>query len=86
MSTDQPRDANREARLDPESLRRAFAHYPTGVAVITACTADGPVALVVSSFISVSLSPPLVAFCASHTSTTWPAVAAAGACCVNVLS
>ena len=73
--------------LDPAAMRRAFAHYPTGVAVVTAKGGDGtPLALVVTSFVSVSLTPVLVAFCAAHTSMTWPLVAEAGECCVNVLA
>lgn len=72
--------------LEPAALRRAFAHYPTGVAVVTAQGASGPLSLVVTSFVSVSLSPVLVAFCASRTSTTWPLIAATSHCCVNVLS
>lgn len=71
--------------LDSAELRRAFAHYPTGVAVITAAGPNGPVAMVVSSFATVSLRPPLVAFCAAHTSTTWPTIADARSCCINVL-
>lgn len=72
--------------LDSAELRRAFAHYPTGVAVITAAGPNGPVAMVVSSFATVSLRPPLVAFCAAHTSTTWPTIADARSCCINVLA
>ncbi len=72
--------------LEPAALRRAFAHYPTGVAVVTARGASGPLSLVVTSFVSVSLSPVLVAFCASRTSATWPLIAAASHCCVNVLA
>jgi 3-hydroxy-9,10-secoandrosta-1,3,5(10)-triene-9,17-dione monooxygenase reductase component len=71
--------------IDPAVLRRAFGHYPTGVAVITAISPDGPVAMVVSSFTTVSLRPALVAFCAAHTSTTWPLIADARSCCINVL-
>jgi len=74
-----------QVELDSAELRRAFAHYPTGVAVITAAGPNGPVAMVVSSFATVSLRPPLVAFCAAHTSTTWPTIADARSCCINVL-
>ena len=42
--------------------------------------------MIVGSFTSVSLSPPLVAFLPDRKSTTWPAIAAAGRFCVNVLS
>lgn len=75
----------RERELDPSALRQAFGHYPTGVAVITAMSPDGPVAMLVSSFTTVSLRPALVAFCAAHTSTTWPLIADARSCCINVL-
>jgi 3-hydroxy-9,10-secoandrosta-1,3,5(10)-triene-9,17-dione monooxygenase reductase component len=72
--------------IDATGLRRAFGHYPTGVAVITAAGPDGPVGMVVTSFTTVSLRPALVAFCAAHTSTTWPVIADARACCINVLA
>ena len=42
--------------------------------------------MVVTSFTSVSLRPALVAFCAAHTSTTWPVIADACSCCINVLA
>ena len=32
-----------------------------------------------------SLDPPLVSFCAAHTSSTWPHIKAAGHFCVNIL-
>ena len=71
---------------EPADLRRAFGQYPTGVAVITAVGPDGPVGMVVTSFTTVSLQPALVAFCAAHTSTTWPIIADARSCCINVLA
>jgi flavin reductase (DIM6/NTAB) family NADH-FMN oxidoreductase RutF len=77
---------HREVELDSSELRRAFGHYPTGVAVITAAGPDGPVGIVVTSFTSVSLAPALVSFCAAHSSTTWPAIADARSCCINVLA
>lgn len=46
---------------EPEEIRRAFACYPTGVAVVTTVTADGSrVGMTISSFNPVSLEPPLV--------------------------
>ena len=42
-------------------FRDALGHFPTGVAVVTACGADGQVAgVTINSFTSVSLDPPLV--------------------------
>ena len=48
----------------------AFRHHPSGVAIITADAGGGPVALTVSSLISVSASPPTVAFSLSASSST----------------
>jgi flavin reductase (DIM6/NTAB) family NADH-FMN oxidoreductase RutF len=53
-----------------EAFLAAFRHHPSGVAIITADAGDGPVALTVSSLISVSLSPPTVAFSLSETSSS----------------
>ena len=43
--------------------RRALGCFATGVVVVTAPDPAGPVGLVVNSFTSVSLEPPLVLFC-----------------------
>ena len=45
-----------------------------------------PLGLAVNSFTSVSLEPPLVAFCVSRRSSTWPTLRVAGAFCVNILA
>lgn len=45
-----------------QALRAALGRFATGVAVITARDADGPIGLTVNSFSSVSLDPPLVLF------------------------
>ncbi|WP_454883176.1 flavin reductase family protein [Sphingomonas oryzagri] len=42
--------------------------------------------MVVGSFTSVSLDPPLIAFFPDRSSTTWPRIAKVGRFCVNVLS
>lgn len=60
------------SNLTPTSLREAFGHFPTGVIAIAA-EADGTrVGLAASTFVPVSLDPPLVSFCVQNTSTTWP--------------
>ena len=78
--------ANVASKHDAGELRRAFGQFPSGVAVITAVGPKGPVAMLVSSFTSVSFTPTLVSFCAAHTSTTWPTIADARDCVVNVLA
>ena len=72
--------------LDGREFRRIMGHYPTGVCAVTALGAAGPVGMVVGSFTSVSLDPPLVAFLPDRRSTTWPKIEAAGHFCVNVLA
>ena len=69
-----------------DHFREVLGHYPTGVAVVTAMTGDGPVGMAVNSFTSVSLTPPLVLFCPAATSTTWPVLRRSGVVAVNVLS
>lgn len=48
--------------------------------------AGAPVGMAIGSFTSVSLSPPLVAFLPTKGSTTYEAIAASGAFCVNVMA
>src|SRR5207247_368662 len=51
--------------VDAARYRSVLGHFATGVTVITAVDPDGgePVGLAANSFTSVSLDPPLVAFC-----------------------
>ena len=48
--------------LTPESFKTAFRNHPAGVAVITANSPDGPVALTATSVVSVSAEPPVLIF------------------------
>lgn len=58
--------------LTPASLREAFGHFPTGVIAIAAEVENSLVGLAASTFVPVSLDPPLVSFCVQNSSTTWP--------------
>ncbi len=72
---------------DDVSYRRLLGRYPTGVCIVTALPENSdPVGMVVGSFVSVSLDPPLVGFFPGRYSSTWPRIASAGRFCVNVLS
>jgi len=71
---------------DERIFRHVLGHYPTGVAVITAQTPDGPVGIAMNSFTSVSIDPPLVLFCPALSSQTWPLLRDAGQIAINVLS
>ncbi|MDT5018014.1 MAG: hypothetical protein QOD39_4174 [Mycobacterium sp.] len=58
--------------LNPTSLREAFGHFPSGVIAIAAEVDGIRVGLAASTFVPVSLDPPLVSFCVQNTSETWP--------------
>lgn len=58
--------------LNPTSLREAFGHFPSGVIAIAAEVEGTLVGLAASTFVPVSLDPPLVSFCVQNSSTTWP--------------
>lgn len=75
-----------EVTIDPMVFRSVLGQYVTGIAVITASDGGEPRGMAVNSFTSVSLDPPLVAFCAAHSSTTWPSIRRAGAFAVNILA
>ncbi|WHZ38064.1 flavin reductase family protein [Sagittula sp. MA-2] len=74
------------ATIDPRTFRDVLGCHPTGVAVITARSGTENIGLVVGSFTSISLDPPLVGFFPGKTSTTWPKIAATKRFCVNVLA
>jgi flavin reductase (DIM6/NTAB) family NADH-FMN oxidoreductase RutF len=48
----------------------AFRRHPAGVAIITGDPGGGPVALTISSLISISVEPPMVAFSLSEASSS----------------
>ena len=76
-----------ETAIDPNTFRQVLGSYPTGVCAITAIDADGnPAGMVVGTFTSVSLDPPLVGFLPDKSSSSWPAIEKAGEFCVNVLA
>ncbi|NDU71439.1 hypothetical protein GWI34_02205 [Actinomadura sp. DSM 109109] len=52
---------------EPE-LRRVYGAYPTGVAVVAGLLDGRPAGIAASSFVPVSLDPPLVSVCVAHTS------------------
>ena len=72
----------------PAAFRSVLSRFATGVVAVTAIdSASGlPAGLAVNSFTSVSLDPPLVAFCVAHTSRTWPILRASDRFCVNILA
>lgn len=79
--------ADENRLIDAQHYRQVLGQYPTGVCVVTSTSADAaPAGMVVGSFTSVSLDPPLIGFFPDRGSSSWPKVAAAGRFCVNILS
>lgn len=72
--------------IDPAHFRSVLGHYPTSVCVVTGCrSGERAAGLVVGSFTSVSLNPPLVGFFPDNGSTSWPKIRSCGRFCVNML-
>lgn len=68
-------------------FRYVLGQYPTGVTLITATSdADEAAGMVVGTFSSVSLEPPLVAFMPDVRSTSWPKIRESGSFCANILT
>ncbi|GAA4531587.1 MULTISPECIES: flavin reductase family protein [Nonomuraea] len=73
--------------VDPETFRGVLGRFATGVVAITALDREGrPHGLAANSFTSVSLDPPLVAFCVAYSSTSWPRLRAAKVITLNILA
>lgn len=73
--------------LDPGTYRAVLGQYPTGVTAITATHEEGqPLGMIVGTFSSVSLDPPLVSFMASRDSSSFAAIRQSPTFCANVLA
>lgn len=78
-----------QSQPDPsaKSFRHALGCFPTGVAVITTCDAQGqPIGLTCNSFSSVSLEPPLVLWSLRNNSKSIDIFRRTGQFTINVLS
>src|SRR5687768_8832909 len=74
------------AASDARRLRSALGVFPTGIVVVTACGAGGPLGMTMNSFISVSLQPPLILFSVDRRSAGLVAWERASGYAVNVLA
>ncbi|WP_292053702.1 MULTISPECIES: flavin reductase family protein [unclassified Brevundimonas] len=77
--------SEKSSAFDPRAYRRALGGFATGVCVVTAHTADGPLGITVNSFTSVSLDPPLVLWCMDIKSDRHDAFKGAGQFAVHML-
>ena len=72
---------------DAHRFREVLGHYPTGVALVSAVTQEGrPIGMIVGSFTSVSLDPPLVAYLPMVTSRSFEVMRRSRTFVVNVLA
>jgi 3-hydroxy-9,10-secoandrosta-1,3,5(10)-triene-9,17-dione monooxygenase reductase component len=78
--------AQASAPSDATEFRDALGTFATGVAFVTAAPGGRPEGLIVNSLTSVSLEPPLVAFCPARSSLTWQRMRRTGRFGVNVLA
>jgi flavin reductase (DIM6/NTAB) family NADH-FMN oxidoreductase RutF len=74
-------------QIDGARFREVLGSYPTGVAIVTGMDENGaPVGMVVGTFTSVSLDPPLIAYLPMKTSRTFARLRASSTFCVNILA
>ena len=72
--------------VTPDEFKAVFRHHPGGVSLITADAGEGPVALTVSSVFSVSVSPPILVFSVSESSSSTPTIRKTDTVVVHLLS
>lgn len=73
--------------FEPAEFREVLGHYPTGVVLVTAIHPDGEeLAMIVGTFTSVSMEPPLVAFLPMRSSRTFTRLQECSSMCINVLT
>jgi 3-hydroxy-9,10-secoandrosta-1,3,5(10)-triene-9,17-dione monooxygenase reductase component len=73
--------------ISPHALRAAVGHFPTGVAIVTTTDHDmSPVGCTVSSFLSVSLNPPIVAVSLAGCAATLTHITNRGKFAISVLA
>ncbi|MBC3190389.1 flavin reductase family protein [Pseudonocardia sp. C8] len=74
--------------IDQATFRTVMGHLPTGVVAIAGISAlaPHPQGLVVGTFQSLSLTPPMVAFSVDRSSSSWPKVRTAGRLGASVLA
>jgi 3-hydroxy-9,10-secoandrosta-1,3,5(10)-triene-9,17-dione monooxygenase reductase component len=72
--------------VGPEQFRSVMGHFATGVTVVTAATADGPVGMTANAVASLSLQPVLLLVAFDNESRTLAVVRETGRFGVNVLA
>lgn len=75
-----------DGTIDARAFRDVMGHFPTGVVVVTATLDGEPIGMVVGTFNSVSLDPPLVSFMPMKSSATYGKLRQAESVCISVLA
>jgi len=73
------------SEVTPRSFRDVLGLFCSGLTIVTARQNGSPVGFTCQSFFSVSLEPPLVAFSAARTSTSYAQIRHADTFCINIL-
>jgi flavin reductase (NADH) len=68
-----------------ELFREALSRFASGVTVVSARAADEERGMTASAFMSLSLTPPLIALGIARQAKLWPLIEASGAFCVSLL-
>ncbi len=71
--------------IDPDTFRSVLGRFVSGVTVVTVSGSEGDAGMTVSSFCSLSLSPPMVLLCIDHEARMYDALQSATHFVVNVL-
>ncbi len=75
------------SRVEGADLRKAFGQFPTGVAIVSTRTSEGEdLGMTMSSFSSLSLTPPLVLFSIGQYANSLAKWQAADVYAINILS
>lgn len=81
------KNLQQHAVIAPEQFKDIVAHFATGITLVTTQNDQGqPAGLLVNSFSSVSLEPPLVLFCLSKNSQLHKVFASSEQFAVNILN
>jgi len=75
-----------EPQLTPDEYKAVFRRHAAGVAVVTLRDGDRPVGFTATSVISVSASPPILAFSLASTSSSWPAISRTDTLAISLLT
>lgn len=83
----EPAQDRTDEPLETATFREVVGRHPAGVCVVALTGAEGaPVGFTASSVVSVSSTPPILAFCVSGRSSSWPALAAADSVAISFLA